>query len=176
MSIAISIHTQKTPEKKVNRWYVLYVKSKQEVIIQNYINESVVDMEAYSPTHVVTKQWKDRKKKVITPLLPKIVLVKTQDNLRDKVFQIPGTVRYLFELRKTAIVREIEIEQLRAITDNSRVIDHEITSIVKGTEIDLTPYGFKDLKGIVDNVSNTVCWVTLKTLSCTLKLKLKKRK
>jgi hypothetical protein len=101
------------------------------------------------------------------------VLVKTQDNLRDQVFQIPGTVKYLFEQRKPAIVREIEIKQLRAITDNSRVIDHEITSIVKGTEIDLTPYGFKDLKGIVDNVSNTVCWVTLKTLGCTLKLKLK---
>ena len=173
MSIAISIHTKKTPEKKVNRWYVLYVKSKQEVIIQNYINESVVDMEAYSPTHVVTKQWKDRKKKVITPLLPKIVLVKTQDNLRDQVFQIPGTVKYLFEQRKPAIVREVEIEQLKTITNNSRVIGHEVTSLVKGSEIDLTPYGLKDLKGIVDKVSNSVCWVTLKTLGCSLKLTIK---
>jgi transcription antitermination factor NusG len=159
--------------KKTKLWYVLYVKSKRETIIEDHINALDLDITAYSPTHVVVKQWKDRKKKVITPLLPKIVLIKTEERLRDKVFQIPGTVRYLFELRKPAIVREIEIEQLRAITDNSRVIDHEITSIVKGTEIDLTPYGFKDLKGIVDNVSNTVCWVTLKTLGCTLKLKLK---
>ena len=159
--------------KKNKLWYVLYVKSKRETIIEDHINALDLDITAYSPTHVVIKQWKDRRKKVNTPLLPKIVLVKTEERLRDKVFQIAGTVRYLFELRKPAIVREIEIEQLRAITDNSRVIDHEITSIVKGTEIDLTPYGFKDLKGIVDNVSNTVCWVTLKTLGCTLKLKLK---
>ena len=173
MSIAISIHTQKTPEKKVNRWYVLYVKSKQEVNIQNYINESVVDMEAYSPTHVVTKQWKDRKKKVITPLLPKIVLVKTQDNLRDQIFQIPGTVKYLFEQRIPAIVREIEIKQLRAITENTRVIDHEVSLLAKGIEIDLTSYGFKGLKGIVDKVSNAVCWIKLDTLGCTLKLTIK---
>jgi transcription antitermination factor NusG len=172
MNLVPSSHTT----KKNKRWHVLYVKSKRETSIQDQINALDLDIIAYSPTHVVIKQWKDRRKKVNTPLLPKIVLVKTEEKLRDKVFQIAGTVRYLFELRKPAIVREIEIEQLRAITDNSRVIDHEITSIVKGTEIDLTPYGFKDLKGIVDNVSNTVCWVTLKTLSCTLKLKLKKRK
>ena len=159
--------------KKNKLWYVLYVKSKRETIIQDQINALDLDIIAYSPTHVVIKQWKDRRKKVNTPLLPKIVLVKSEERLRDKVFQINGTVRYLFEQRKPAIVREIEIEQLRAITDNSRVIDHEITSIIKGTEMDLTPYGFKGLLGRVDKISNSVCWVTLQTLGYTLKLTLK---
>ena len=159
--------------KKNKLWYVLYVKSKRETIIQDQINALDLDIIAYSPTLVVIKQWKDRRKKVNTPLLPKIVLVKSEERLRDKVFQINGTVRYLFEQRKPAIVREIEIEQLRAITDNSRVIDHEITSIVKGTEMDLTPYGFKGLLGRVDKISNSVCWVTLQTLGYTLKLTLK---
>lgn len=169
MSLVPSLHTT----KKNKRWYVLYVKSKRETIIQDHINALDLDIIAYSPTHVVIKQWKDRRKKVNTPLLPKIVLVKSEERLRDKVFQINGTVRYLFEQRKPAIVREIEIEQLRAITDNSRVIDHEITSIVKGTEMDLTPYGFKGLLGRVDKISNSVCWVTLQTLGYTLKLTLK---
>ena len=169
MSLVPFLHTT----KKNKKWHVLYVKSKRETIIQDQINGLDLDIIAYSPTHVVIKQWKDRRKKVNTPLLPKIVLVKTEERLRDKVFQIAGTVRYLFEQRKPAIVREIEIEQLRAITDNSRVIDHEITSIVKGTEIDLTPYGFKGLEGRVDKISNSVCWVTLQTLGYTLKLTLK---
>ena len=169
MSLVPSLYTT----KKNKLWYVLYVKSKRETSIQDQINALDLEIIAYSPTHVVIKQWKDRRKKVNTPLLPKIVLVKTEERLRDKVFQIAGTVRYLFEQRKPAIVREIEIEQLRAITDNSRVIDHEITSIVKGTEIDLTPYGFKGLMGRVDKISNSVCWVTLQTLGYTLKLTLK---
>ena len=174
MSFTPSLHTEKKPAKKVNRWYVLYVKSKHETIIQDCINELDFDITAYSPTHLVVKQWKDRKKKVIAPLLPKIVLVKTEEKLRDQVFLIPGTVRYLFEKKKPAIVREVEVEQLRAITDNNRVIGCEATSLIRGSEIDLTPYGFKDLKGIVDKVSNSVCWVTLKTLGCSLKLTIKK--
>ena len=101
------------------------------------------------------------------------MLVKSEEKLRDQVFQIPGTVKYLFEQRKPAIVREIEIKQLRAITENTRVIDHEVSSIAKGIEIDLTSYGFKGLKGIVDKVSNSVCWVKLDTLGCTLKLTIK---
>ena len=174
MSFTPSLYTEKKPAKKVKRWYVLYVKSKRETIIQDCINELDFDITAYSPTHLVVKQWKDRKKKVIAPLLPKIVLVKTEEKLRDQVFLIPGTVRYLFEQKKPAIVREVEIEQLRAITDNNRVIGCVVTSLIKGSEIDLTPYGFKDLKGIVDKVSNSVCWVTLKTLGCSLKLTIKK--
>ena len=173
MSLTPSKYTEKKSAKKVKRWYVLYVKSKRETIIQDCINELDFDITAYSPTHLVVKQWKDRKKKVIAPLLPKIVLVKTEEKLRDQVFLIPGTVRYLFEQKKPAIVREVEIEQLRAITDNTRVIGCVVTSLIKGSEIDLTPYGFKDLKGIVDKVSNSVCWVTLKTLGCSLKLTIK---
>ena len=173
MSFTPSLYTEKKPAKKVKRWYVLYVKSKRETIIQDCINELDLDIKAYSPTHLVVKQWKDRKKKVIAPLLPKIVLVKTEEKLRDQVFLIPGTVRYLFEQKKPAIVREVEIEQLRAIKDNTRVIGCVVTSLIKGSEIDLTPYGFKDLKGIVDKVSNSVCWVTLKTLGCSLKLTIK---
>jgi transcriptional antiterminator RfaH len=173
MSFAPSKYTEKKPAKKVKRWHVLYVKSKRETIIQDCINELDLDIKAYSPTHLVVKQWKDRKKKVIAPLLPKIVLVKTEEKLRDQVFLIPGTVRYLFEQKKPAIVREVEIEQLRAITDNTRVIGHEVTSVVKGSEIDLTAYGFEGLKGTVDKVSSAICWVTLETLGCTLKLTLK---
>ena len=174
MSFTPSKYPEKKSAKKVKRWYVLYVKSKRETIIQDCINELDFDITAYCPTHVVVKQWKDRKKKVTEPILPKIVFIKTQENLRDKVFIIPGTVRYLFEQQKPAIVREVEIEQLKTITNNSRVIGHEVTSLVKGSEIDLTPYGLKDLKGIVDKVSNSVCWVTLKTLGCSLKLTIKK--
>ena len=173
MSLTPSKYTEKKSAKKVKRWYVLYVKSKRETIVQDCINELDFDITAYSPTHLVVKQWKDRKKKVIAPLLPKIVLVKTEEKLRDQVFLIPGTVRYLFEQKKPAIVREVEIEQLRAIKDNTRVIGCVVTSLIKGSEIDLTPYGFKDLKGIVDKVSNSVCWVTLKTLGCSLKLTIK---
>ena len=106
MNIEPSKNINKKRETTIMKWYVLYVKSKCETVIEDQINELDFDITAYTPTHVVVKQWKDRKKKVIAPMLPKIVFIKTQENLRDKVFTIPGTVRYLFEQQKPAIVRE----------------------------------------------------------------------
>ena len=63
---------------------------------------------------------------------------------------------------------------VKLITDNKRIIDHKVSSAVKGDEVDLTNYGFKNIKGIVDKVSKEVCWVKLDSLGCTLKLTLKK--
>ena len=160
-------------KKKTAHWYVLYVKSNLETSIQDQINKLGLDIKAYSPTHVIIKQWKDRKKKVISALLPKIVFVKTEEKLREEVFQIQGAVRYLFEQKKPAIVRESEIEQLKCISENIGLISHEVTSVVKGDEIDLSPYGFKGLQGIVDKVSKEVCWVNINTLNFALKIKLK---
>ena len=164
----------KKTSEQTKLWYVLYVKSNQEISVQEHINSLEIDLEAYCPTQLVIKQWKDRKKKMLTPLLPKIVLVKTKEKLREQVFIVPGTVRYLFEQKKPAIVRQNEIDELKLITDNKRIIDHQVLSAIKGDEVDLTNYGFKNIKGIVDKVSKEVCWVKLDSLGCTLKLTLKK--
>ena len=59
------------------------------------------------------KQYSDRKKKVLKPLLRSYVLVNINDKDRDKVFSVPGVVRYLFWLGKPAIVREEEIELMK---------------------------------------------------------------
>ena len=148
--------------------------SEMEKSVEDHINSLDIDVQAYSPTQLITKQWKDRKKKVLAPLLPKIVLVKTIEKLREQVFIVPGTVRYLFEQKKPAIVRQNEIDELKLITDNKRIIDHQVLSAIKGDEVDLTNYGFKNIKGIIDKVSKEVCWVKLDSLGCTLKLTLKK--
>lgn len=162
------------PLKQDKLWYVLYVKANYEKSVEDHINSLNMDIQAYNPTHFITKQWKDRKKKVLVPILPKIVLVKTEEKLREQVFNVPGTVRYLFEQKKPAIVRQIEIDQLKLITENKRIIDHQVLSAVKGDEVDLTNYGFKNIKGIIDKVSKEVCWVKLDSLGCTLKLTLRK--
>lgn len=162
------------PLKQDKLWYVLYVKANYEKSVEDNINSLDMDIQAYSPTHFITKQWKDRKKKVLAPILPKIVLVKTEEKLREQVFNVPGTVRYLFEQKKPAIVRQIEIDQLKLITENKRIIDHQFLLAVKGDEVDLTNYGFKNIKGIIDKVSKEVCWVKLDSLGYTLKLTLRK--
>ena len=66
----------KKTSEQTKLWYVLYVKYKHEISVQEHVNSLEIDIEAYCPTQFVIKQWKDRKKKILTPLLPKIVLIK----------------------------------------------------------------------------------------------------
>ena len=51
-------------------WFVLYVKTRQELKIQNYLKSSNLNIEVFCPTRFEIKQWSDRKKKIKRPLLP----------------------------------------------------------------------------------------------------------
>ena len=127
-------------------------------------------IEAFCPSRTEIKIWSDRKKKVVVPLISQVVLIKTEEINREKVFAIPGTIKYLFWLGKPAIVREIEVEQLRGLSENKNVISHEVQQIRVGKRLDLTSFGFSNTNGIVRRVSNNVYWVALETLGYILKV------
>ena len=50
----------------------------------------------YCPTIIKQRKWSDRIKKLKVPALPSMVLVHIEDKNRNKVFDCPGVVRFLF--------------------------------------------------------------------------------
>lgn len=154
-------------------WYVLYVKPKQEFKVEERIKNSNLDVEVFCPSLTTIKLWSDRKKKVRVPLLSSVVLIKSEDSNRKFVFSIPGCVRYLFWLGKPAIVKDQEIEQLRLISACKNAESHEVEALKPGNSIDLAPFGFKDTNGIIEKISNNVCWVVLESLGFIVKVNLK---
>ena len=90
------------------KWFVIYTKPQFEIKVEQTLQN--IGIRAYCPVYKQIKQYSDRKKKVLKPLLRSYVLVNINDKDRDKVFSVPGVVRYLFWLGKPAIVREEEIE------------------------------------------------------------------
>ena len=93
------------------KWFVIYTKPQFEIKVEQTLQN--IGIRAYCPVYKQVKQYSDRKKKVLKPLLRSYVLVKINDKDRDKVFSVPGVVRYLFWLGKPAIVREEEIELMK---------------------------------------------------------------
>lgn len=158
---------------ELHKWCVLFVKSRQELKIKTRLEKLGLDIEVFCPTRIEYRQWSDRKKKMIMPLLPSILLVRLKEADRNSVFSVPNTLRYLFENKKPAVVKEHEIERLRTIAENKNIIAHETAQFIIGDEIDLTPYGFENLMGIVKKSSNTLIWVSLERLGFMLKLTLK---
>ena len=94
------------------KWFVLCVKPRNELKVTDRL--SGLGIEVYIPTRIEVKQWSDRKKKVITPLLPSMVLVCLLEKEVDMVFEVPGVVRYLFEQGKRASVSNEEVVAMRS--------------------------------------------------------------
>ena len=101
----------------INKWFVVCTKSRNELKVLSRILSLGID--AYTPSRKELRQWSDRKKKVAVPLLPSMVLVRLDEKEVNKVFEIPGVVRYLFEYGKRAEVSNQEVLAMQAHVANT---------------------------------------------------------
>ena len=102
------------------KWFVLSTKPRNELKVLNRLLSIGID--AYTPSRIELRQWSDRKKKVIVPLLPSMVLVRLDEKKVHKVFEIPGVVRYLFEYGKRAEVSNEEVVAMQSFVENTITI------------------------------------------------------
>ena len=95
----------------MKKWFILYTKPNHEIKVAKQLE--AINICCFCPTVTIYKQYSDRKKKVIKPLLPSYLFVYIEEGKRNDVFSVFGIVRYMFWLGKPAIVRESEIELMR---------------------------------------------------------------
>jgi transcriptional antiterminator RfaH len=151
------------------KWFILYTKPQFEIKVAKALK--AMGIHAYCPVYTTVKQYSDRKKLVEKPLLKSYVLVKLADKDRNRVFVIPGIVRYLFWLGKPAIVRTEEIDMMQQ-TLNGIYKSISISQLKKGTAYTIDQGPFRGQKGkVVDLFKNKIklelpslgVFVTLKT-------------
>jgi transcriptional antiterminator RfaH len=95
----------------MKKWFILYTKANQEIKVAEQLKEMKIS--CFCPTVTIIKQYSDRKKNVLKPLLPSYVFVFIEDGNRNDVFSVFGITRYMFWLGKPATVRESEIELMK---------------------------------------------------------------
>ena len=98
-------------------WFVVYTKPRNELKVLQRL--SILGIQAYVPTKIEVRQWSDRKKKILVPLLPSMVLVSLQENEVHKVFDAPEVIRYMFEYGKRAIVSNEEVLAMQYYLEHS---------------------------------------------------------
>ena len=148
-------------------WNVIYTKSRAEKKVEERLKN--IGIEAYCPVRKEVKSWSDRKKTVLVPVLPSMVLVKIDDNKRNEVFDIPGVVRYMFWLKKHAVVRDNEVDSLKLLLETNNITEQNVSSYSIGDEIKIS--SLDDQLGIIKNISKNQIWVVLKQLGYVIKLK-----
>lgn len=142
-------------------WFVIYTKPQQELKVLEGLQK--IGIEAYAPFKEEIRQWSDRKKKVLVPLIKSYVFVRIDFVNRHSVFDIPGVVRYLFWMGKPAIVFDREILALKN-TLAKPYSSITVESLVVGQRITVKEGPFQDNEGTIVKLSSKSVTISLEQL------------
>lgn len=92
-------------------WNAIYTKPRSERKVTSQLEE--MGIKVYCPMVTQIRQWSDRKKKILVPAISSYVFVKLPEAERHLVFQVPGTMRYVFWQGKPAKIWTYEIEAMQ---------------------------------------------------------------
>lgn len=161
----INLKFSKTKTEK--NWYVIYCKPNTEK--KTAENLMKCGIEVYCPLQKKIRQWSDRKKKVEVPVLPSMILVHIKEQDRPQVFQVHTVQRYLFWLKKPAVVKKEEIEQLKqALSKNPKNVSVE--KIDDSHKVKLKGLGFDDKDAKLKYATKTHYCIYLERLGFVIKI------
>jgi transcriptional antiterminator RfaH len=149
-------------------WYVVYTKPKWEKKVAERLNE--IGVVTYCPLVTKTRQWSDRKKKISVPLFNSYVFVQIEEKNRNRVFEIPGAIRYLFWLGKPATVRSSEIEAIQNWLSAPAIYEVTLDQWKKGDKIVLESGPFISQSAVIQEVKQNHYILILESLGCVLRV------
>ncbi|WP_282049106.1 UpxY family transcription antiterminator [Maribacter aquivivus] len=152
-------------------WYVLYVKPKNEKKVAERLSAHQVAV--YCPMIKEVKQWSDRKKTIEVPLFKSYVFVNISESERQRVFDVPGVVRFLYWLGKPAVVRDIEMETLKKWLTNDTVENYTLSKLETGDRVSIKYGALKDQKAEVIEIGKKRVRLVLEGMGVVLNMKIK---
>lgn len=102
-------------------WYVLCVTPGMEPRIANILRS--IGIEVFCPTSNEVGNWSKRKKTASAPLFPSYIFVKISKRNRVTVFNVPGTIRYLFFEGRPVQVLDSEINTMKSWIEDDSVYE-----------------------------------------------------
>lgn len=135
----------KIKQKSSLNWYVIYTKPRNEKKVIDRLNE--IGIEAYCPLRITKEHYSDRKKAVAKPLFNSYCFVRLEEkNLRD-AFKVIGVVRYIYWCGKPAIIRDIEIEEIKRLLTEYEHDAIKVQTLKPNDRIKIQNGPFKDKEG-----------------------------
>lgn len=118
------------------KWYVVKTSSRAEKKVAERIEKQ--NIKVYLPLIQSIRQWSDRKKKISLPLIPATIFVNCHEEDLFKLYNIQGFNSILHFLKKPAIVKNYEIENLKILLKESiEEIENNATKIFNGDKVEV---------------------------------------
>ena len=152
-------------EGNSKKWFVLCTKPRNELKVTERLTR--IGVEVYTPTKIEVRQWSDRKKKILVPLLPSMVLVQLLEKEVEAVFDVPGAVRFLFEHGKRASVSDEEVLAMKSYLQ--MLVEKESKTLTVG---DLVKVPLLEQEAILLSIKGKKCLAQLKKLGAIVSFQL----
>lgn len=147
-------------------WYALYTKPRHEFKVEDNLNQ--LEIENYLPKVTRLKQWSDRKKRVVEPILRGYVFIYADEKERLKALNIFSVIKCVSEGGSPAKIPSWQIENLqRMLKIKSDFFLHN--GLVPGSKIEIVDGPFKGVVGtLLSSPSGKTLAVSLDLLNRTI--------
>lgn len=146
-------------------WYVLYTSPRAEKQVQSRID--ALGVECWLPLHRCPRVWSDRVKMVEVPLFNSYLFVRCTDPVLRDLLRVYGVARIVFYNGKPAVVRQQEIDTIKAFLE--RAAEH---SLCPGEEVEILCGAMKNVSGKIKKVKKNHLLLYLEQLGATVCVKM----
>ena len=161
---------QNLDTKEPRLWRVFYTFPRSEIKCEERLLNKQI--EVFLPKYVDVRQWKDRKKKVTTPLFRSYIFAHVDEIERIQVLQTHGITRCVSFGQELAEVQASEIEQLKiAQNDPKRVMLAQSWLPPIGERVIVTEGPTKGLRGeVIEHRGQTYVIIRIEAIKQMLKV------
>lgn len=129
-------------------WYALYTKPRSEFKARQQME--LLDIDNYLPTITKTKQWSDRKKEVVEPLIRGYIFIYANEKQRLESVEQKSIVRSLFDSGRPACIPDWQIENIKIMLNSDPdLIVHN--GIIPGAKVRIKEGSFNGVIGVIIN-------------------------
>ena len=149
---------------KEKKWFAIYTKPRWEKKVNSKLLQKGV--ESWCPVQKKESQWSDRKKIIEDPLFKSYVFVHIADDERLAVLTTDGVLQFVHYLKKPAVIRDEEIEIIRAylLEKNVTITVENLRNFSENNKVVIRKGVFMDMEGTVIKGGSKKIYVRLESL------------
>jgi transcription antitermination factor NusG len=150
--------------QKEKKWFAVYTKPRWEKKVNSKLLEKGI--ESWCPVQKKESQWSDRKKIIDDPLFKSYVFVHISEAEKIDVLTTAGALQFVNYLKKPAVIRDEEIELIRAylLEKDVNLTVENLRHFSENNKVVISKGVFMDIEGTVIKGGNKKIYVRLESL------------
>ena len=143
-------------------WTAFYTKPRNEKKAAERLAKN--GFEAYCPTRTIVKQWSDRKKKVSEPVFTSYLFAKVNELTRMEILLDSGIVSKLYWLGQPAVIRDIEIQEIKSFLEDYSSCEIELKDLTGGNNVIVESGPLSGQSGIIRHIQGNRAILSINSL------------